>query len=85
MIPDATLTVRLPRETEKQLSKLAGYARRDPSSLGADAIADYVQRELAIIDAIERGRADVAAGRTSSHEDVARAARDVIEAARRPA
>ena len=34
-----------------------------------EAVETYVDRELAIIEGIERGLADVEAGRTVSHED----------------
>jgi predicted transcriptional regulator len=56
--------------------------RRTRSFLAAEAIADYVARELAIIEKIEQGRADVRAGRVVPHEEVAREARAIIEAAR---
>ena len=41
----------------------------------------YVDRELAIIEGIERGLADVEAGRTISHEDAMVSLRQVIDAA----
>ncbi|HEY0291402.1 MAG TPA: CopG family transcriptional regulator [Hansschlegelia sp.] len=82
MADSTTLTVRLPAETKARLEELAGYTRRTQSFLGAEAIADYVARELAIVEAIERGRADVKAGRLSPHEDVAREARAIVEDAR---
>ena len=43
----------------------------------AEAVSAYVDRELAIIEGIQEGLADVAAGRTVSHE----AAMDEIDAA----
>ena len=77
-----TLTVRLSADTKAQLAKLAGTTRRTQSFLGAEAIAAYVQRELAIVDAIERGRADVRADRVTEHADVVHEARALIKAAR---
>ena len=83
-MPDSTtLMVRLSADTKAQLAKLAGSTRRTQSFLGAEAIAAYVQRELAIVGAIERGRADVEAGRVTDHTDVVREARAAIAAARK--
>ena len=82
MSESTTLTVRLSVDTKAQLAKLAGTVRRTQSFLGAEAIAAYVQREMAIVDAIERSRADVRADRVTDHADVARDARSLIEAAR---
>lgn len=82
MADSTTLTLRLPTETKNQLAKLAGHTRRSQSFLGAEAIADYVSRELAVVEAIEQGRADVRAGRTTPHDAVVREARRLIEAAR---
>ncbi len=82
MPESTTLTVRLSTETKEQLAELAGRMRRTRSFLAAEAIADYVARELAIIEKIEQGRADVRAGRVVPHEEVAREARAIIEAAR---
>lgn len=83
-MPDSTtLTVRLSADTKTQLAKLAGSTRRTQSFLGAEAITAYVQRELAIVGAIERGRADVAADRVTDHTLVMQDARAVISAARK--
>ncbi|MDX7952661.1 CopG family transcriptional regulator [Lichenihabitans sp. Uapishka_5] len=82
-MPDSTtLTVRLSADTKAQLARLAGSTRRTEGVLGAEAIAAYVQRELAIVGAIEHGRADVAADRVTDHAEVMRQARAVLEAAR---
>jgi predicted transcriptional regulator len=82
MAESGTLTVRLSAEIKDQLGELAGRTRRTRSFLAAEAIADYVERELAITEKIERGRADLRAGRVVPHEDVSREAREIIEAAR---
>ena len=82
MTDSATLSVRLPSRTRDQLSELAGRTRRTRSFLAAEAIAAYVERELAAVEGIERGRADVRAGRVTPHEDVAREAQAIIKAAR---
>jgi len=82
MAESDTLTVRLSTQTKAQLGELAGRTRRTRSFLAAEAIADYVARELTIVEAIERGRADVAAGRVTPHDDVTRDVRAIIGAAR---
>jgi len=61
---------------------LAGRTRRTSSFLAAEAIADYVARELAVVEAIEQGRADIRAGRFTHQVEVAREDQAVIEAAR---
>ena len=70
MAQSSTLTVRLPAETKAKLARLAGATKRTSSFLAGEAIAAHVDRELAIIEAIERGRADVRAGRVHSNDDV---------------
>lgn len=80
MADSATLTVRLSSQTKDQLAELANRTRRTRSFLAAEAVTEYVTRELAVVDAIERGRADVRAGRTSLHAEVMDEARAVIRA-----
>lgn len=82
MIDRTALTVHLSPQTEAQLTRLAAYTERDPSLLGAEAISDFVGRQLASIEAIEGGRADIRAGQSTSHQDVSRDVRAIIEAAR---
>lgn len=53
--------------------------RRSRSLLAAEAVEAYVDRELAIIEGIERGLADAKAGRTVSHEDAMASLRRTIE------
>ncbi|MGA9866596.1 MAG: CopG family transcriptional regulator [Acetobacteraceae bacterium] len=81
MSDSTTLTVRLPNRTKDQLADLANRTRRTRSFLAAEAVAEYVARELAVVEAIERGRADVRAGRATQHAEVMREARAVIRAA----
>jgi predicted transcriptional regulator len=73
-----TVTVRLDSATKSRLEELAQHTRRTKSFLAGEAIADYVDRELAIIAGIERGLADMSAGRTVSHEAAKRRIRDTI-------
>lgn len=64
----ATLTVRLPADLKDRLARLAGATRRTSSFLAAEAIEAYVARELEIVEGIEKGLADVDAGRVIEHE-----------------
>ena len=43
---------------------------------------DETEARFAIVEAIERGRAEVRAGRVVPHDEVMRQAREIIEAAR---
>lgn len=66
----ATLTLRLPPELKARLGELAERTHRTKSFLAGEAIAGYVERELEIIAGVERGLADMKAGRVVAHEDV---------------
>jgi predicted transcriptional regulator len=77
MAASETLTIRVPPAVKAGLAELARGTRRTTSFLAAEAVADYVARELAIVAGIERGLADVAAGRLVDHE----AAMDELDAA----
>ena len=64
-----TLTVRLDDDVKERLGRLASHTRRTRSFLAAEAIEAYVAREIEIVEGIERGRADVAAGRVVPHDE----------------
>lgn len=63
-----TMTIRVPVEVRDKLARIASGTRRSRSYLAGEAVAAYVERELAIIDGIERGLDDVAAGATVPHD-----------------
>ena len=63
-----TMTIRLSSETKAELGLLANATRRSKSFLAAEAVAAYVARERGIIEGIERGLADMNAGRTVPHD-----------------
>lgn len=65
-----TMTIRVPTEVQDKLARLAHSTRRSRSFLAAEALAAYVERELSIVEGIEQGLADVAAGRVTPHEEV---------------
>lgn len=76
-----TMTIRLDPQLKEKLGRLAEGTRRSRSFLAAEAVETYVDRELALIEGIQRGVADVAAGRTVSHEDAMAAVRRAIDTA----
>jgi predicted transcriptional regulator len=78
-----TVTVRLDSATKARLEELALHTRRTKSFLAGEAIADYVERELAIVAGIERSLADMKAGRTVSHEAAKRRIRSTIANAKK--
>ena len=73
-----TLTVQLPPAVEKRLDRLAEHRNRAKSLLAGEAIADFVDRELAILDGIKRGLADMAAGRVVPHRKAMRRLRAMV-------
>ena len=81
MTTSTTMTIRLDPQLKAKLGRLADGTRRSRSFLAAEAVETYVDRELAIIEGIERGLADVEAARTVSHEDAMASLRQVIDAA----
>lgn len=78
-----TVTVRLPLEVKDRLDLLAERTRRTRSFLAGEAIAAYVANELAIIEGIHEGLADVRAGRVVSHDQMMEEVRAIIADAER--
>lgn len=76
-----TLSIRLASTLKSDLGRLARVTKRTRSFLAAEAVEAYVARELQIIESIERGLADMRAGRVVSHEQVAADMRQAIEEA----
>jgi predicted transcriptional regulator len=73
------LDLDLPPEVSDKLRRLTEETGRGASSLAGEAIADYVDRELAIIEGIRRGIDDMNAGRLVPHEDAMARIRATIE------
>lgn len=63
------LTITLDPATEAALDEIAATTKRAKADIVAEALAAFVHDEAESIAAIKRGMADVAAGRTVSHED----------------
>ncbi|MSP81396.1 MAG: ribbon-helix-helix protein, CopG family [Alphaproteobacteria bacterium] len=68
MATSTTITIRVAPETKDALDRLATRTKRTRSFLAGEAVADYVGRELAIIEGIGRGLADMRDGRVVPHE-----------------
>ena len=78
-----TMTIRVPLEVRDKLDRISKATRRSRSFLSADAVTAYVERELEVIEGIQRGLADVAAGRVVPHDEAMAMAFAIIEEARR--
>jgi predicted transcriptional regulator len=69
-MPSTTMTIRIATDVKEKLDRLALGSRRSKSFLAAEALAGYVERELEIIEGVQRGLADVESGRVVSHAQV---------------
>lgn len=69
MTASTTMTIRLSTELKDKLGRISAATRRSQSFLAAEALAAYVNRELEIIEGIQRGLADIAAGRVVPQEE----------------
>ena len=76
-----TMTIRVPLAVQEQLARLSQSTKRSRSYLAGEAVAAYVEHELAIIEGIERGLADMNAGRVTPHDEVMDRIDAAIEAA----
>lgn len=83
MAGSTTMTIRLDPEVKEKLGRIARDTRRSRSFLAAEAVAAFVDRELEIIEGIQRGLADMEADRVVPHEDVVAESRAVIDAAKK--
>lgn len=69
MPPSETITVRLPADVKQRLGRLAERTKRTKSFLASEAIAGFVERELRIVEGIERGLADLRKGHVVEHDE----------------
>jgi predicted transcriptional regulator len=79
----STMTIRVSTTVKEKLERLAHDTRRSKSFLAAEAVSAYVERELEIIEGIQRGLADVEAGRVVPHAQVMAEARQIIADAKK--
>jgi len=77
-----TLTVRVSPQIEKRLGRLASQTKRTKSYLAGEAISDFVERELTIVEGIKRGIDDMHAGRVVPHKVAMRRLRATIARAK---
>jgi predicted transcriptional regulator len=83
MPTSTTLTVRISSKTKDQLGRLARRTSRTRSFLAGRAIADYVEREIEIVEGIRKGLEDIEAGRTIPHHQAMRRVQATIARAAR--
>ena len=69
MAASTTMTIRVSPDVKAKLGRIAADTRRSKSFLAGEAVAAYVDRELAIIEGVKRGLADVEAGRLVPHDE----------------
>lgn len=81
MSESTTMTIRVSPELKAQLGQLATATQRSKSFLAAEAVSAYVKRETEIIKGIERGMADIEAGRVIPHDEAMTELYAVIDAA----
>jgi predicted transcriptional regulator len=77
MAASATMTIRVTPSLMEKLGRQAHDTRRTRSYLAAEAVESYVNRELQIIEGIQRGLADMTTGKVTPHNE----AMDRIDAA----
>lgn len=69
-MPSSTsLTIDLPAAVQEKLDQLSTDTRRSVASLATEALAAYAEHELAVIEGIKRGLADMEAGRVVPHNE----------------
>ncbi|WP_421577939.1 CopG family ribbon-helix-helix protein [Shinella sp. M31] len=78
-----TMRIRVSTDLKERLDRLAADTRRSRSFLAAEAVEAYVARELAIVDGINEGLADIRNGRTVTHDDAMAELNAAIDAAER--
>ena len=76
-----TINVELTDDIGAKLDRLERLTNRHAARLAELAISDYAERELATIEGIERGLADMRGGRTVPHDEAMRRLRATIERA----
>lgn len=65
-----TLSARVPKAFLDEVDILARALKRDRAWIVEQAVRQYVQGEVAFLAAVQQGRADIAAGRVVTHEEM---------------
>lgn len=76
-----TKTIRIRTNVKEKLECIAGDTQRSKSFLAGEVVAAYLERELASIEGIRRGKADADAGRIVVHDEAMEEIYAVIRAA----
>lgn len=71
MQKDVTITARIESDLSDRLTRLATIQGRSKSWVVGKALQAYLDAELAFVEAVEDGLADLHEGRTVAHEEVA--------------
>jgi len=66
----SVISVHTKPETSKRLDKIAEVTRRSKSFLANEAIERYLKEEEAFIASVEQGKADIAAGRVYTTDEM---------------
>jgi predicted transcriptional regulator len=76
------MTIRVSPDVKAKLDRIAAGARRSRSFLAGEAVAAYVDRELAIVvEGVKGGLADMEAGRLIPHDEAMAEIHDAVDAA----
>lgn len=70
MTKTVTLSARIDPRLAKKLDRLQAATKRSRSFLVGEALEAYADDELAFLASIEKGRADIKAGRFRAHDQV---------------
>ena len=69
MAKTATLTLRVSESLKEKLGRFAEQTHRTPSAVAERGLEAFLDRELEMLEAVERSQADFREGRTVSHEE----------------
>lgn len=78
----ATMPIRIAADTKRKLEHLAADTQSGELLLTNEVVSAPVERQLAIIDGVQGGLADVEAGRVVSHDAAMVEVQAVIDAAK---
>ena len=70
MAQTVTLSARVPEAVRDKVDALAAALGRDRAWVVEQAVKRYIEDEAQFIAAVQRGRADIAAGRFVTHEEM---------------
>lgn len=69
MAETTTITVRITQDVRSKLDRIAELTQRSRSYVAADALSEYAESELRIVEGIVRGIEDARAGRVVPHDE----------------